>query len=427
MFGKPLPQLTFNDVVAFLNQGLRENVYLDYKRELPNAAGIARLACAYANTMGGFMVFGADEHNEVPVPPFEGGNLGNNPNQTIHAACYQAVVPPITPVYSPLLANPGDPNKAFLVVAIPQSGNAPHAMANDGRVYVKVSDHKEPVQPSLDLYNALLANRQLSVERANAVIGDVQNRMTDVWQRAIVPTTTQTTLERHIEIEVTIRRAYPMGGDLSTPQQLVAEYMGYHVLLVDPFLDQIIFPADTEHFLQTFPRGVNSVPAGAQRDDGLCTIIHRDGAVCTRAFLSGFEQDVTLRTGAASVAYILSAESVCAFTFAAIRCGLRLLRHFGAYCAVDVTVAISEHNLPEVFTNNPMDRTLRAGMPQRMLLGPATLHLHTEHRLAWPSADELEQVERAFATAFVSAFNVSDANYVEMIIRESRRRVRTPL
>jgi hypothetical protein len=251
--------------------------------------------------------------------------------------------------------------------------------------------------------------------------------MADVWQRSVVPATIQSTMDKHVEITVTTRRSFPMGGDLATPQQLVAEYMGYHVLLADPFLHQIIFPADQEHLLQTFPRGVNSVPAGAQCDDAICTVIHRDGVVCTRAHLSGFAQDVTLRTGAASVAYILSAESACAFTFAAIRCGLRLLRHFGAYCAADVTVAVSSHNVPEVFTNNPMDRTLRTGMPQRMLLGPATLDLQTERRLPWPSADELEHVERDFATAFVSAFNVADANYVEMILQESRRRVRTGL
>lgn len=427
MFGKPLDQLTFQDVVTFLNQGLRESITLDYKRDLPSANSIAKLACAFANTMGGYIVFGVSEQHEVPVAPFEGGDLGPSPNQTIHAACHQSITPSVTPVFSPLLENPNDPTKKFLVIAIPQSGNAPHSMSNDQHVYVKVSDHKEPLQPSLEFYEALRVNRQSAVERADTATGEIQGRMTDVWQRDIVPATLQQTLDRHVEINVTTRRAFPMGGDLATPQQLVTEFMGYRVLLVDPFLSQIIFPANAEQLMQTHARGVNSVPPGHNLDEAICTVIHSDGIVSTRAFLGGFEQDVTLRNGHPGVAYILSAESACAFTFAAIRCGLRLLRHFNVYSAIDVNVSVSEHNAPEVFTNNPMDSTLRNGMPQRQLLGPATLNFPLKRRLAWASASELEQFERDFATTFLSAFNVPDVNLVEMVLRESRRRVRTGL
>jgi hypothetical protein len=426
MFGKPIDQLTFNDVVAFLNKGVRECVTLDYKRDLPSAASIARLACAFANTMGGFMVFGADEQNEMPVPPFEGGDLGNNPNQTIHAAC-QSIVPAVVPVLGRILNNPIDPTKRFLVVAIPQSGYAPHSMASDGRVYVKVRDHKEPVQPSLEMYESLRQNRQLSVGRTVTATDETQNKLADRWRRNVVPSALQTTVERHVEINITIRRAFPMEGYLATPQQLVARYMDYHVLLGDPFLHQIILPADAENMLQTYARGANCERVGRHSEEAICTVIHRDGVLSVRAWIAGLDQGVTLRTGESSDVYVVPAESVCAFAFAAIRCGLRMLRCFGGYCAVDLSIEVSTSDASEVYTTNPMDRTLYRDMPKRSLLGPAELGFKLEHRLAWPSAEELEKVEREFATTVVSAFDVVDSNYVELILQESRRRVRTAL
>ena len=138
MFNKSVEQLTFEDVQAFLGEGHQESTHLDYKREMIKGEDIAKLAAAFANTEGGFIVFGVREQNGRPVSPFEGEPLGKDPGQTVKQACYDKVRPALSVIVGPLLKNPKDEQKAFLVVAAPQSGKAPHVTATDDRVYIKV-------------------------------------------------------------------------------------------------------------------------------------------------------------------------------------------------------------------------------------------------------------------------------------------------
>src|SRR5579862_2067789 len=159
MLRKRIESLTFADVSDFLVARHEEGLHLDYKLNMPTADKLAKLASAFANTEGGVIVFGVTEDHEVPVPPFEGADLGANPRQLVRQACTNHLFPAVDVVVGQVLRNPSAAAKAFLVAAIPQSGKGPHVVKSDGRVYVKVHDHKEPVNPTVEQYERLRDGR----------------------------------------------------------------------------------------------------------------------------------------------------------------------------------------------------------------------------------------------------------------------------
>ena len=63
---RPLSEQDFADVQAFLQQGVAENLTLDYKRELNDSrsarAEMCKDASALANSQGGAIVYGVDEN-----------------------------------------------------------------------------------------------------------------------------------------------------------------------------------------------------------------------------------------------------------------------------------------------------------------------------------------------------------------------------
>ena len=73
---RPLSEQDFADVEAFLQQGVAENLTLDYKRELGNSPSARAEMCkdisALANSQGGAIFYGIDENQDrtPQLPPF---------------------------------------------------------------------------------------------------------------------------------------------------------------------------------------------------------------------------------------------------------------------------------------------------------------------------------------------------------------------
>jgi len=141
---RPLSEQDFADVEAFLQQGVAENLTLDYKRELGNSPSARAEMCkdisALANSQGGAIFYGIDENQDrtPQLPPF--GTIRVLGRQTVEEWTAQLLrdgVQPRMDFEVEAFALPNDPDKCVLVVRTQASPSAPHMVTykQDNRYY----------------------------------------------------------------------------------------------------------------------------------------------------------------------------------------------------------------------------------------------------------------------------------------------------
>ncbi|MDA1876393.1 ATP-binding protein [Bacillus cereus group sp. BY112LC] len=133
-FGKPIDQVTFEDIQSLVDDGVMENRLLDYKRDIPNniRGDYKREFCkdivAFANTEGGTLIYGIEEI-EDSQPNIVGVDISN-----IDIFLQQAtsvIRTNIEPALYDFKFNPipiGQENKYVLCIDIPKSWAGPHAV-----------------------------------------------------------------------------------------------------------------------------------------------------------------------------------------------------------------------------------------------------------------------------------------------------------
>lgn len=131
--------------IASLIAAEAEGQHLDYKAPVrPDRQwrdSIAKAACAFANADGGVIVIGVDDAPRRPHP---------FPVSTREVEDLQrALTTAIEPYPSGLqFRRVGDETEAFLVVLVPQSFEAPHALMRDGLSYPRRrGESSEPMRP----------------------------------------------------------------------------------------------------------------------------------------------------------------------------------------------------------------------------------------------------------------------------------------
>lgn len=148
-FEKDFADLAVADLSAL--RAASEGWYIEYKREVPNANGIAKSLAAFANSYGGWLFYGVDEASkENPAAgAFPGISMGEADAslQRIRQAAANCINP--APYFETrLLQGPNadlglDEGQAILVVRVPQGINAPY-IHKSGQIYRRVADGSEP-------------------------------------------------------------------------------------------------------------------------------------------------------------------------------------------------------------------------------------------------------------------------------------------
>jgi hypothetical protein len=155
LWHRPVGEITFENVDAFLREGLPEDIRLDYKVDIsepppakgPHPAGLEKLIAAFANTLGGLIILGvdADKKDNKPIWPPQGKGMplaSGIPDRVVQIV--QANVYPTVPIQmSPVLENRHLPGHSVMVLRVDESPEAPHTINNGRRVYERVQGQND--------------------------------------------------------------------------------------------------------------------------------------------------------------------------------------------------------------------------------------------------------------------------------------------
>ena len=178
MFTQPADTITFSDIEAFCEQ-YSEGVRVEYKREInQNRNPVPKVVSSFANTQGGILLIGVgtDEKNNVTC-------IQGIPEKGIRECIEQSA---LTGIYPPVMPEviicdvPQRSGNVVVIVRVKESQQAPHALQNSNKVYIRVGSITQPYElADIDRIEFLIKRR----ERPQRIIPPILSRMDDRAQR----------------------------------------------------------------------------------------------------------------------------------------------------------------------------------------------------------------------------------------------------
>ena len=175
VFGKPLSEVTIQDVKLFCDKQVREGINLDYKRDLTSKSLLKTMA-AFANTRGGFIIVGVDDEEDKPKLPVEGIEWKESLPLSVTSMIVDNMYPYLSvDVY---VCEPEN-GKTFVLIYVPESHEAPHWLFNRTELYVRRADraghtHWERFATDSE-WDFLRNKRERSVELRNQALEAVKD------------------------------------------------------------------------------------------------------------------------------------------------------------------------------------------------------------------------------------------------------------
>ena len=141
LFLKRLQEITYDDVKAFCDAH-GEGVRVEYKKEVAN---IPKTVSSFANTAGGIWIIGVFADSEKDKRDIIGVPSGPGYEERIVQSCLTGVYPPLRPDVR-VLPMPDDTAKALIIIKVTESTEAPHAIENSTRAYIRTGSVSQPYE-----------------------------------------------------------------------------------------------------------------------------------------------------------------------------------------------------------------------------------------------------------------------------------------
>lgn len=157
----PIASLAWQDILDFCALALPEGATVDYKRDIPSE--LERTVAAMANTSGGLILIGVDEDrtSTKPVLPLVGLPTARGVPEKITNLCISNITPPLVPEIALIQDSTG--TTSVVVLRVPQSHQAPHAIARNTKAYLRRGSINSPeTLATLDELEWLKGGRQKS-------------------------------------------------------------------------------------------------------------------------------------------------------------------------------------------------------------------------------------------------------------------------
>ncbi len=177
-FSKPLKQVTYDDVLQFCDQKIKENEVLDYKEDFPSK--LEKVIAAFANTYGGLIIIGVPEVDGKPANNPKGVEFLEGLEEKVTSIILSNISPPVFPEIQ--VCEPKD-RKTFVLIQVPQSSNTPHSVENNTKVYLRTGNIMQSERlADLDELHWLSRNRESSISLRHELINELSNRYFNLCQ-----------------------------------------------------------------------------------------------------------------------------------------------------------------------------------------------------------------------------------------------------
>lgn len=190
VFLKPISDLVFADIERLRTAQICESEILDYKQNLIEDNELLKQVSAFANTQGGFIVFGVTETGKGGYPKEILGIEKSKVNKERMEQIILGNIHPRLNVKISSIDHP-DPQKAIIVVEIPNSYLKPHMQARHNRFYKRYQFEALPMTEIevSDSYNRRFAGYE-EVERYVSKTLDIKTFVSPqiVGQIIVIPT-----------------------------------------------------------------------------------------------------------------------------------------------------------------------------------------------------------------------------------------------
>lgn len=172
---RPITLAHIREFCGKFNEGLR----VEYKRDFDARVRehLPKVVSSFANSHGGVLVVGVTTVNGVPQGPF--GGFQPAPREefalTVENICLQNIYPPLLPRTTVVQSDA--PDRVLLVIEVEESGEAPHAIENSKRVYVRTGNAANPYDlADVDLIIDLVKRRKEPLELRDRLLNAAQHR-----------------------------------------------------------------------------------------------------------------------------------------------------------------------------------------------------------------------------------------------------------
>ena len=159
MFSKPISELSYDDIERLKEDRIEESDIIDYKEFVPEKdESLIKHVCAFANTRGGYLVFGVTEEGDGGCPTEINGIENSSINREKIENKILAYITPRLHVGIKTIQIPKS-KKSILVIQIPDSFMRPH-YSKDHRYYKRFQLKSEIMteQEIADMYKNRFSN-----------------------------------------------------------------------------------------------------------------------------------------------------------------------------------------------------------------------------------------------------------------------------
>lgn len=164
LFIKNIDDIDENDVIAFCkkyDEGLRVEYKSNFGTSVKNK--LPKVISSFANSYGGVLILGIRTDKGVAQEPYEGFEKPSREEikLSIENKCLTNIYPLIIPSVKVIEIKKS--NNVFVVIEIQESSNAPHAIENSTKMYVRTGNQSKPYDlADLNEIQTLLKKRNKS-------------------------------------------------------------------------------------------------------------------------------------------------------------------------------------------------------------------------------------------------------------------------
>jgi Putative DNA-binding domain len=186
------------DIRSFCAQ-FNEGIRVEYKSTFDDNVrrALPKVVSSFANSLGGVLVIGVNALDGVPQNPIEGfAPPAEELPLTVENFCIRGINPPVFPKTT--VINSDVEGHVFLVIEVDESWEAPHAIENSRKVYVRTGNAANP-------YDLAQVDLVIELVRRRAEPLALRNRLLErARQRAV-----QAVADTSLHVEVSISPLYP--------------------------------------------------------------------------------------------------------------------------------------------------------------------------------------------------------------------------